>query len=420
MFVIMNVLITLEVVLTLAIFGTADDQRVVLSNNTRYKTETKLDNHASDESVLNKNDGNDTEFTPLMLVLDEIRSTCIGLLNLSADIDQFNISREYSLIIEIQQRACPNNIPLCPSNVTSYYYTFYCCRRRCNCNLTECMAERNCCPDVIISTYGGLPTERQEQCIPMTTDGLSTGDFGYYGVDSCPLVTDGNLASRCTKMYTKDAIEHLSDLVPCFDEINQTLHMNIFCAICNGIFEKDISYLESDAKFISSFADFTITETPPGMVREENICHIQANGCDRNTGLCYSAVDCNMSGPSCENVGSTYKEMVCHGYTNFSESYIKEYSGYFKDIFCNVTQVPEVQSCIKLGFLRTIAYSSVVRLHFSPHTQVESVPQVSRHLFILLYLKDAILYKYHRFTFCITLFNYNEAVNPTTLEITKI
>jgi len=123
----------------------------------------------------------------------------------------------------------------------------------------------------------------------MKTDGLSTKDFGYYGVDSCPYVTDGNLASRCSDVDTKEAIEHLSDLVSCFAGINQLLNRNIFCAICNGIFERYISYFESDAN-ISSFTNLTDTETLPDKVLEENVCEIKANGCHRNTALCYSGM----------------------------------------------------------------------------------------------------------------------------------
>ena len=209
----MNALLTLEVALTLAICGTADDQRVVLFSNNSNITETKLHDHASVESVLHEYDGNDTEYTPLMIVLKEIRN--MGLLNISEDLDQFNLSREQKYIIEIQQRACPN-IPLCHRNATFDIYASYWCQRKCSCNVPECMAERNCCPDVIITTYRGFPTpaEQQEHCIPMFIDGRSNGDYGYYGVDSCPPGTDGELASRCTRVYTRVSIEHLSELVP--------------------------------------------------------------------------------------------------------------------------------------------------------------------------------------------------------------
>jgi len=148
-FVNMNALLTFQVVLTFVICDNADDQHVVLSSNTSNTTETKLDYHANVESVLNKYDGNDTEYTPLMIVLEEIRN--IGLLKISEDLDQFNLSREHKHIIEIQQRACPN-IPLCHSNATFDMYELNCCPRRCSCNVPACMAERNCCPDVIITT----------------------------------------------------------------------------------------------------------------------------------------------------------------------------------------------------------------------------------------------------------------------------
>jgi len=173
--------------------------------------------------------------------------------------------------------------------------------------------------------------------------------------------------------------------------------------------ENDFSYSETDAYAISSLTNFTVNETVPNMVLEENVCEIQSNGCDRNKGLCYSEVQCNTTELYCKHRNlSTYDPnivMVCQGY--YSESNVSEYRGYIKNIFCNVSQLPEVQSCNvmyrKGTYLRIPggpAYGSVVRLIFSPPTQVESVLQVSRHLFILHYLKDDISISY-RFPFCI-------------------
>ena len=390
-FVNMNVLITLAVVITLAICGTAGDQRVVLSSNTGNTTETKLDDHASVESVLNKYDGNDTEYTPLMVVLKEIRD--LGLLKVSEDLDQFNLSREHEHIIKIQQSACPN-IPLCHSNATFEKYELNCCPGRCSCNVPECMAERNCCPDVIITTYRGFPTpaEHQEHCIPMIIDGRSNGGFGYYGVDSCPPGTDEELASRCTRVYTRDSIEHLSDLVPCFDGINQTLYRNKFCAICNGLIEKDLSFFEFSGNFISSWTNFTGTETLLDMVLKEKVCPIRFHNCDHNTGLCYYGVHCTMVVSSCNQLGnwSEYDpdiERACHGFTNYFKSPVLEYHGYFKNIFCyicNGFHVSDINSCQHTSFVRNAqaieSYSVVLRS--STSAREKYVPQVSRHLLI--------------------------------------
>ena len=156
--------------------------------------------------------------------------------------------------------------------------------------------------------------------------------------------------------------------------------------------ENDISYSETDAYAISSLTNFTVNATVPDIVLEENVCEIQSNGCDRNIGLCYSEVQCDTTESSCKHRNlSTYDPnivMVCQGY--YSESNVSKYSGYIRNIFCNVSQLPEVKSCnvkydpvlrIPIG----IAYGSLVKLIFSPPTQVESALQVSRHLFILLY-----------------------------------
>ena len=312
----MNVLLTLESALLLATCGTADGQRVVLSSYTSNTTESKLDDQVA-ESGLHTHDGNSTEYTPLMIVLEEIRN--MGLLNISEELDQFNISRDHKHIIEIHQRACPD-IPLCHSNATFDIQASYCCQTDCSCNVPTCMAERNCCPDVIITTYGGFPTSAEplEHCIPMMIDGRSNGDYGYYGVDSCPLGADDYLVSRCTREYTRDAIEHLSDLIPCFDGINQTLYRNKFCAICNGLFEKDLSYVDTSVNCISLWTNFTGTETLLDMILQENVCEINFYQCiPENCGVrCVRAVS------TCNQVGnwSEYDpdiESACHGYTNY-------------------------------------------------------------------------------------------------------
>ena len=150
--------------------------------------------------------------------------------------------------------------------------------------------------------------------------------------------------------------------------------------------ENEFSYSETDTNVISSLTNFTVNETLPNMVLEENVCKIQPNGCDRNIGLCYSSVKCSYGAIDCNTVGNLDIMMMiwmkCYGYTNYSESIISSYSGYFKDIFCNVSQLPEVQSCnIKKIGMRTGgggSFANVVR-HFSPSKQVESVPPVSGH-----------------------------------------
>ena len=183
--------------------------------------------------------------------------------------------------------------------------------------------------------------------------------------------------------------------------------------------ENEFSYSETDAKFSSSLMNITVTETLHDIDFEENVCKIQSNGCDHGAGLCYFGVQCSMNASSCHKFGNPDIEMVCHGYTNYSENYVSEYRGYVENIFCNVSQVPEVHSC-KLqinGYPRTgwgDSYASVVRLNFPPK-QVKNVPPVSRHVVAITLISYKILFT-SRLVYILQC-NHNHAMNPKFLGI---
>ena len=186
--------------------------------------------------------------------------------------------------------------------------------------------------------------------------------------------------------------------------------------------ENDVSYSETDDYAISSLPNFTVNETVPDMVLEEHVCKIQANGCDRSTGLCFPELQCIIINffNSCRLVGNlstyaSYKKMNCTGYALYSESHVyTEYHGYIKNILCNLSQVPEVQWCSPPIKLRHggAEFSSLVRLRFSYSKQVEYVLPVSIPFLLYICLQDSSsiwnLYILNKLRF-----NHNKAINLT-------
>jgi len=348
MFVLITVVYALKI--SFCVFAKNIDE-AISSNYSNVTTNNHVDG-VSVDLIFNEYDDHNMEFTPLMKVIQEIRN--VSLLRITADQDQLNIAREHQHIIEIQQHACPD-IPLCHDGRTDIV-AGNCCQNLCSCNLTECMVERNCCPDVLINTYGDFPdqTEREEHCIPLSFDGRFNikSNVGYYGVDDCPPGTDDDLASRCTGKYTRTAIESFTDLIPCYSK-NNTLYRNKFCAFCNGLREDNLLYLEVLVKMYHSYLFLNGTETLLDLIMNTNVDKIgffPPVPCD-NT--CLSGVTCKMAVSSCNQVGnwSEYDpdiERACHGYTNYFESPSSRYRGYFKNIFCYICNgfpVSEIRSC---------------------------------------------------------------------------
>ena len=348
----MFVLITLVCALKISFCVFAENLDETISSNYSNVTTNNHVNGVSVHSIFNDYDGHNMEFTPLMNVFQEIRN--VSLLRITADQDQLNISREHQNIIEIQQHACPD-IPLCHDGRTNIV-AGNCCRDLCSCNITECMVERNCCPDVLINTYGDFPDqiEREEHCIPLHFDSIFNIklDLGYYGVDDCPPGTDDDLASRCTEKYTRTAVESLTDLIPCYSK-NNTLYRNKFCAICNGLREENLLYFEVRVRRYSWDLWLNGTDTLLDLVMNTNVHEIEFVSpfhCNNN---CYYGVTCEMVVSSCNQVGnwSDYDpdiEKACHGYTNYFESPSSEYRRYFKNIFCYICNgfpVSEIRSC---------------------------------------------------------------------------
>jgi len=349
----MCVLITLVCALKISFCVFAENLDETISSNYSNVTTNNHVNGVSVHSIFNDYDGHNMEFTPLMKVFQDIRN--VSLLRITADQDQLNISREHQNIIDIQQHACPD-IPLCHDGRTNIV-AGNCCPVYCSCNLTECMVERNCCPDVLINTYGDFPdqTEREEHCIPLSFDRRFNVKFneGYYGVDDCPPGTDYDLASRCTGKYTRTAVESLAELIPCYSKINKTLYRNKFCAICNGLREENLLYFEVRVSQYSLDLWLNGTDTLLDLVMNTNVDEIEFVSpfhCNNN---CYSGVLCEMVVSSCNQVGNwsdydTDIERACHGYTNYFESPSSEYRGYFKNIFCYICNgfpLSEIRSC---------------------------------------------------------------------------
>jgi len=149
------------------------------------------------------------------------------------------------------------------------------------------------------------------------------------------------------------------------------LYRNRFCAICNGLVEKDLSFFETYGNFISLLTDFTGTETLLDMVLKEKVYPIHFYNCDVKTGSYYSGVRCSIAVSSCNQVGnwSEYDpdiERACHGYTNFFEGPVSGYRGYFKNIFCYicngfpVSEIKPGQGTIDLNIV-VQPYSEVLR-----------------------------------------------------------
>ncbi|XP_045188125.2 uncharacterized protein LOC123546002 [Mercenaria mercenaria] len=283
------------------------------------------------------------------------------------------------------------------------YITDNCCKP-CNCDRETCLKTRSCCPDVLPNNYleytGIVADIYEESESPMRVENTveeipmceptrlipkgAVDETNYYMISTCPRVTVAGLRMNCTRTYTKE-LQEFTDFLPVYSHSTLSVYRNKYCALCNGVQQKDIKFWKLMLKCGKDmYKDINSQSEVISLVFADTVCdlHYQKpylNGL--NTVQCESSISrCNVTGNW--NQYDPDIEAGCLIYRSEFFYMDKKYQNIFC-VLCNA-EIPGTNKCFygeegPPWSQDKLSFSGLLKLELTPASRHEDRDLASTH-----------------------------------------
>lgn len=298
-----------------------------------------------------------------------------------------SIKNEFKrFVIENQMKYCPY-VNHCNVTVNAITDRMSCCEP-CSCD-RSCQTDKTCCPSVLNETefvydvnativFNGINmtshddgAEAEELVQPTCnlrhlTIRPSYEQKGFMAISDCPRHSDLELLYNCTRPYTDNM--RMKDTLPAYSNNSVEIFRNKFCALCNGVDEKDILFFYSEISCANK--DNLLTQ----ITSEHDL--VQLIFANEECDLQYGIQDERVKMKGCKyfitrcNVTASWKEydirldLAC----NLYESKFRHNNYVFRNIFCALCNgiTPQLVTCPIHNILATdiFSFSGLLNLDF--------------------------------------------------------